>query len=191
MVDFSAIIENLVEIGFYSVILPFILVYAVVFAILEKAGIFNAKPGESNKQTKNINSVIAFVFGLFAVAATQTVMWMQSFITSMVTFIIFILVVLILLGFILGDGYMKLLHKDNDLSKPFKAGLVYTIAAIVILVALIALMLITGTWDWFTNWLDDNFVDNDTIITVLILAAIGFVIYWITKEDKPAKADSK
>jgi uncharacterized BrkB/YihY/UPF0761 family membrane protein len=75
------------------------------------------------------------------------------------------------------------------LSKPFKAGLVYTIAAIVILIATIVLMIITGAWDWFLDWLDDNFVDNDTIVTVLILAGVGFVLYWITKEDKPAKTD--
>ena len=34
MVDFSLIIEKLIDIGFYRVFLPFILVYAIVFAIL-------------------------------------------------------------------------------------------------------------------------------------------------------------
>ena len=36
MVDFGAIIDKLVNIGFYKVVLPFILVYVVIFAILEK-----------------------------------------------------------------------------------------------------------------------------------------------------------
>jgi hypothetical protein len=44
-------------------------------------------------------------------------------------------------------------------------------------------MIITGAWDFVLDWLDNNFVDNDTIMTVIILAAIGGVMYWVTKGD--------
>jgi small-conductance mechanosensitive channel len=185
MVDFREVIDSLVDVGFYSVILPFILVYAVVFAILEKSGIFKTSDDSNKKQTKNVNSIIAFVFGLFAVAATQTVMWMQSFITIMITFVIFILMVLILLGFIFGEDYMKLLKDDNGLKK----GISYTIAGIVLLIAVIVLMILTGAWDWFLDWLDDDLGGvGDTIVTVLIIAGILGVMYWVSKDNSDSNS---
>lgn len=181
MVDFQAIIENLIDVGFYSVILPFILVYAIVFAILEKSKIFNTSNSEDKSQTKNVNSIIAFVFGLFAVAATQTVLIMQSLIQAMVVFIIFILVVLILVGFIFGEDYMKL-FKDKDGNFNRKLG--YAIAGIVVIITVIVLMVITGAWDWVMDWIDGFDSNNDTLITILVIIGIGAVMYWITKGDK-------
>ncbi|MFW6233542.1 MAG: hypothetical protein ACOC3Z_02680 [Nanoarchaeota archaeon] len=179
MIDFREVINNLVDIGFYNVILPFILVYAVIFAILEKSGIFKHSKEEQN-QTKNINSIIAFVFGLFAVAATQTVIWMQNFITIMITFIIFILMVLIILGFIFGEDYMKLIMEDKNLKK----GISYTIAGIVLLIAIIVTLVITGAWEWTLDWIKNLTNIGDTLITILIIGGIIAILFWITKSDK-------
>ena len=110
--DLRAIVDNLVDIGFYSVILPFLLVYVIVFAVLEKSKIFSFS-GSDNSQTKNVNSVIAFVFGVFTIASIQTVMYLESLILNIVVVIVFILVVLILLGFIFGEGYFRLFTDEN------------------------------------------------------------------------------
>ena len=49
-----------------SFVLPFLLVFTIVFAILEKTKIFGAtKDGESKK---NINAVVALVLGLLMIA---------------------------------------------------------------------------------------------------------------------------
>lgn len=178
MVDFSAIIENLVDIGFYDVILPFMLVYVVVFGILGKSKIFKSDDG---KQVKNINAIIAFVFALFVVASIQTVMYLQSLITIIVTFIIFILVVLILLGFIFGDKYMELFMEGSNLKKP----IAWIIAGVVLLVAIIMLMVITGSWDTFLDWIDwDHWDgDSDSFWTIVFVILIGLVMYWVTKGD--------
>ena len=68
MVDFRAIIEKLGTIGFFDVVLPFLLIYVVIFGILEKSGIFSkSTDGLSQSDSKlfrNINAVIAFVFAL-------------------------------------------------------------------------------------------------------------------------------
>lgn len=178
MVDFSLIIEKLIAIGFYRVFLPFILVYAVVFAILEKSKIFSGGDSE-REQVRNVNSIIAFVFGLFVVASIQTVTYIQSLITNIVIFIIFILVTLILLAFIFGDEYVQLLQDDHGKLKGWVA---WTVASIVLIVSVSVLFSVMGVWDYVID-LWNKYYDSDVISTVVILALVGGVIIWITKGD--------
>lgn len=178
MVDFSLIIEKLIDIGFYRVFLPFILVYAVVFAILEKSKIFSG--GEAERENvRNVNSVIAFVFGLFVVASIQTVTYIQSLITNIVVFIIFILVVLMLLAFIFGDEYVQLLQDEHGKLKGWVA---WTVASIVLIVSLSVLFSVLGVWDYVIE-LWNEYYDSEVVTTGVILLLIGGVIIWITKGD--------
>ena len=186
MMDFGAVISNLVEIGFYSVVLPFLLVYVVVYGILEKSGIFKGSSDQDRTQTKNINSIIAFVFALFVVASVQTVMYLQNLITIIVTFIIFILVVLILLGFIFGDKYMELFMKDGHLRTP----IAWVISLVVLGIALIVLAKVTGAWDWIVEWWED-FESVDTLWTLGAVIGIGLILYWVSKDNGEGSSGSK
>jgi len=179
MVDFSKIIEHLVDIGFYRVFLPFILIYVIVFAILEKSGIFKKSDNSDIKQTKNINATIAFVFALFVVASIQTVVYIQSLIINIIIFIVFILCVLILLGFVLGDTYTELFK-----NKYLKWGFVITI----LVVTSVILLNILGFWDWF---LEINFGNSEDWITGLVIIGIIGILYWITKGDDKNITDDK
>lgn len=178
MVDFREIVDTLVDIGFYDVFLPFILVYAVVFAILEKSKIFSSADTDS-KQVKNVNAIIAFVFGVFVVASIQTVKFIESFVMYGVLFIVFILVVLIVLGFIFGEDYMKLLKDDDG---KLRKGLAFTIAGIVVLISVGVLFSLLGVWDIIAGWFDAEF-DSDWISSVIIIALIIGTLVWITKGD--------
>lgn len=186
MVDFSLMIQKLIDIGFYRVFLPFILVYAVVFAILQKSKIFSG--GDSEKdQVKNVNSVIAFVFGLFVVASIQTVTYIQGLITQISVFIIFILVVLILLAFIFGDDYNKLLKGEDG---RMKGAVTWTIAAVVLLVSLAVMFSVFGLWDYVINFWN-TYGNSDTLTTFFILVLIGGVLIWITKGDGNGKSGNQ
>ncbi len=181
MVDFSNIIENLIDIGFYDVLLPFLLVYAVIFAILEKTGIFAKSDGSDNNQTRNVNAIIAFVFGLFVVASLQTVRYIQDLIVNIVLFVIFILVSLILLGFIFGKDYFDHLFKDAD--GRVKKGIVWSVALIVMAIAIGILFYVLGVWDWLDDYWNWDFNDG-TLSSILVVALIIGVLFWITSGDK-------
>lgn len=194
MVDFRAIIENLKDMHFYDVILPFLLVYVVVFAILEKSKIFKVSGGnDENKHVKNVNAIIALVFALFVVASLQTVLYIQSLIINIVLFIIFILVMLIVLGFIFGEDYKQLIfEKDGDNWK-IRKWAAWTIGIIVLIVGIVALMYATDTIDPVTDFFDDLFngtFDSDSFWTIVVIAALGGVIYWISKEDSNTSSSS-
>ena len=62
------------QIGIYEVVLPFLLVFAIIFAILEKTKVLGVEEVQGVKYTKKtLNSLIAFVIALIVVASSQIV----------------------------------------------------------------------------------------------------------------------
>ncbi len=64
--DFREAIRFLEDYGFYDVVLPFLLVFVLVFATLQKIKIFG-------KESRRYNAIIALVLGLMFVTATKLV----------------------------------------------------------------------------------------------------------------------
>ena len=62
MVDFRIILTDLEYMGVYDVVLPFMLIFTIVFAILEKTMIFgNSGSKEAPHPKTNINAVFALI----------------------------------------------------------------------------------------------------------------------------------
>ena len=70
--ELTDFINNLENLGFYDVALPFILVFTLIFAILQKIKIF----GENSK---NFNAVIALAMALLVVRQVSIVEIMNQF----------------------------------------------------------------------------------------------------------------
>ncbi|MEK6945681.1 MAG: hypothetical protein AABW63_02720 [Nanoarchaeota archaeon] len=143
-------------------IYPFLLIFFIAFAILEKTKIF----GSDKKQ---VNAFTALVIGLIFVGA----IFPKYIVTHLVLFLsvglVIVFVVLLLWGFITG-GEAKFEGKGIKIG----AGIV------VILAVLIAMFLITGIWDDVINalfkqsWSTD--VWSNIILVVLIAAALAVVL---------------
>jgi hypothetical protein len=69
-------INFLKELGFFDVVLPFLLVFTIVFAILEKTRILGTMKVSDGTDVanKNLNSVVAFVIGLLVNFSPSTVL---------------------------------------------------------------------------------------------------------------------
>src|SRR3989344_1734813 len=71
---FRQVIDFFEEIGLYDVVMPFLLVFTIVFAILEKTKVLGTEEIEGKKYTKkNLNSMVAFVMAFLVVASAQLV----------------------------------------------------------------------------------------------------------------------
>jgi len=82
---FRSVIEFFGDIGIYDVILPFLLIFTIVFAILEKTRIFGTEKIEGEEVTKkNINAMVAFVVGFLVVASTRLVSIINETMANMV-----------------------------------------------------------------------------------------------------------
>src|SRR3989344_5952363 len=82
----------LADYGFYEVFLPFILVFAIVFGILQKTHILG-------KDKKLINVMVSLAIGLIAIGSLQFSGILQEFITKIGFGVIILLGLALFLGF--------------------------------------------------------------------------------------------
>ena len=90
-IDLLGGIEKLEDMGVYDVILPFLLVFVLVFAILEKIKIFG-------EQGRKFNIIIALVIGFLLVRQGGIVEFINTYLPNVSAVIIVFLGFLILLG---------------------------------------------------------------------------------------------
>src|SRR3989338_9518794 len=94
---FRAAIDFLGRAGVYDVILPFILVFTIVFAILEKTKVFGMENIEGKEYTrKNLNAMTAFVIALLVIGSAQIVD-ILNIVSSQVVILLFASVFFLLL----------------------------------------------------------------------------------------------
>lgn len=147
-------------------ILPFLLVFFIVFALLEKTKIF----GEGKKQ---INALISFVIGLIFVSVLYPTLVVSNLILFLTVALVSIFVILLIWGFIFGD------IKDGfKPGKWMKIGL----ALMAGIAFIIALVWATGFYDKFgeflfqqtwskTFWTNFSFIIAIAIALALILSS--------------------
>ena len=85
-------------VGVYDVVLPLLLIFSIVFAILEKTRVFGLeKVGDKEVTRKNINAMVAFCTAFFVVASSQLVATINKLIADVsliiVTFVMFMLMI--------------------------------------------------------------------------------------------------
>ncbi len=146
-------------------ILPFLLVFFIVFAILEKTKLF----GEGKKQ---LNALISFVIGLIFVSVLSPVLVINNLILFLTIAIVAIFVILLLWGFIFGD------IKEGFKPEPWmKIGL----AIIVGIGFIAAIIFATGFYDKIKEFLfgqswSNTFWTNFAFILVIAIA-LALILY--------------
>src|SRR3990167_10128684 len=92
--DLSATLQDL---GFYDFILPFLLVFTIVFAVLEKTKILGVDE-DSKTPKRNLNAIVAFSIALFVVITKQIVVTLRSSLPQIALVLIVIISLLLLVG---------------------------------------------------------------------------------------------
>ena len=171
---FRGVIEFFTELGIYDVILPFLLVFTIVFAILEKSKVFGTeKIGDTVYTRKNLNSMVAFVIGFLVVASTQVVAIINTALAHM------ILLLLLVLCFILLIGVFMSGEKEVILEGGWKTFFMVLMFIGIILIFLNAIGWLGSGWDYVVrNW------SSATVGSIFLLAFVVGFMFWITKEPK-------
>jgi len=107
---YQDVFQALANIGLLDVILPFILVFTITYALLQRTMLlgFEGK-AESPKPKKAINAMIAFIMGFFAVLATNLLHTLNILLSYMVLLLIVGLLLAIMFGIAGGSAQSKLL----------------------------------------------------------------------------------
>lgn len=92
-------VDFLQDFGFFDVVLPFLLVFTLVFGILEKTKIFGTeKVGDKEYPKKNINAMIAFVVAFFVITAKEIVASIRNALPMVSLILLAIICFLMLVG---------------------------------------------------------------------------------------------
>ncbi len=159
---------------FVEVILPFLLVFSVVFAILQKSEILG-------KGKRQIDAIVALVIGLITVAFGYATKLIVYLVPVMAVSVVVILVFMILLGMSFKAGDFKM-HK----------GIQWIVGILAVIVIVIALLVFTGWWGTITDWIyleGDSSQITSTVIFVVAIAIAVIVAAWGKKKDDKDKKD--
>ena len=104
-------IEFLRDFGLFDIILPFVFVFTIVFAILEKTKILGVESDDSPK--KNLDSMIAFVIAFLVVSTNQIVNAINQILPNIVLLLVLSLSFLILIGIFMKTDELDLHAKHK------------------------------------------------------------------------------
>jgi hypothetical protein len=162
------------KLGVYDVVLPFLLIFTIVFAILEKTRIFGTDKVEGKDITrKNLNGMTAFVTAFFVVASTKLVAVVNEVMANTV------LLLLLSVCFLLLAGSFHSGKEEFFLKKPWKNIFMIIMFVGISLIFLNALGWLEPAWDYLIgHW------DSTVVGSVLLMGVIIAFMFLIVREPK-------
>ena len=160
--DFMSLLDQWENMGVFNVLFPFLLVFAITFAVLEKLAIFQGK--------RQINGIVAAVLGILVVRNQYIVGLINRFLPNVSLFMIVILMFLLLIGIFAGD------------SKIFRGSLLGLSAVI---------SLIFVVWSLSSDFVGEKFglpdwlygLDEQTKSAILFIGIFVVVIWLVTRDS--------
>lgn len=153
---------------FSDYILPFALLFVVVFAILDKTEILG-------KEKKQINAIVAFIFALMFVAIGNAVSIIQGLIPIVGVMVVVILSFMLLFGFVGGQV------------NPMNKGLIITAGILILIAMIFTLLYFTGVLPTIQSWFTIDEILSTVILLVFIIAIFSVVL---TTKSEPEKEKS-
>lgn len=153
------------QIGFFSYLLPFLLIFALVFGILTKTKLF--------KENKAINSIISLVVGLIAIQFEKVPNFFSAIFPNMAIALVVILVFLILLGIFIDPNH---------------PAITWILMGIGLIIFIVVIVQTAGSVGWSTGtWWQDNWV---TIIGLVVIIVLVIAIIASSSSGTPPTPES-
>ncbi|MBU0629102.1 MAG: hypothetical protein KKC75_07980 [Nanoarchaeota archaeon] len=177
---FRGVIEFFQDIGLYDVVLPFLLVFTIVFAILEKTRVFGMETIDGKQYTKkNLNSITAFVLAFFVIASSKLVEIITTVSSYTVILLLLSILFLLLVGSFMKEGEGGFLTGN------------WNYFFMIIMFIGIALIFIYALGWWDTLWAFFQFQTGGEVVGSIILIAIIVLFIWYIVKGEPHKDTTK
>ncbi len=178
---FREVIGFFEKLGVYDVILPFILVFTIVFAIFERTKVFGTeKVNDVEFPKKNLNAMVAFVIAFLVVASAQIV----GIINSALPMIVILLFLGVFFLLLVGIFYSE--KEEVLLSSPWKMMFMVIMFIGIVCIFLYAIPTQSGEpfLTWMMEFLLDNYSTTAVSSVVMMIIVIGFMAYIIREPRK-------
>ena len=154
------VLQQWEQMGFFSYVLPFLLIFALVFGILNQIKLF--------QDNKAINGIVALAVGLMSLQFHFVPMFFAEIFPRLGVGLAILLVIMILAGMFVN---------------PKKAGIMYTLLGIGAIIAVVVLVQTAGSVGWYSGfWWANNWPLVAGV--VFILAVIGIIVGGTQNETK-------
>jgi hypothetical protein len=171
---FSEALQFFGDIGLFDVVLPFLLVFTIVFGVLEKSNVLG-------KDKKNLNAMVAFCTGFFVVASAQLV----ALISEFVAYSALVLVILIMFMILYGS-----LHSEQTEGIALEDGWLKFFTVLVVISLAFIFLNATGwlipAWDFVSSGWNQQIVG-----TVALLLVLGGIMYFIVGREGGSSSTKK
>lgn len=188
---FVGAIAFLDKLGVYDVVLPFLLVFTLMYAFLEKTKILGTETYYAvddkfrekgfTGSRKNLNAMISFVIAFFVIASSQLVAVINQTLSHMV-----LLLVLVFCFILVAGSFQEQTEKGFFLKKPWN-----TIFMVITFIAIAFIFLNALGWlDEIWHFLSRTGSSEAVASLVLIGLLVGFIV-WVTggQTKKSAKSE--
>ena len=172
----------------YDVILPFLLVFTIVFAILEKTKVFGTeKVGEQDLSKKNLNSMAAFVIAFITIASSKIVAVITKVSSHVVVLLLLSVFFLLLVGSFFKEG------EPTFLEGKWKYLFMLIMFIGIVLIFLNAIENDNGeswlSWGW--DQVTNNWSSNAVASIILLVVIIAFMVYVVRGPESSSKKEKK
>jgi len=181
------VLEFFRQLGVYDVVLPFILVFTIMFAILERTRVFGVEKHKDTEYTKkNLNAMASFVIAFLVVASSKLVETITKVSSEIIVLLLLVVFFLILVGaFRTHEEIKKGELLGGPENKMWRVGLMTIVAISIIFIFLDAITAADGrTWlQIFWDWLS-QFYSNASVAAIVLIIVIIIFMLWIMGESK-------
>ena len=184
---FRGVIEFFDTIGLYDVVLPFILVFTIVFAILEKTKVLGTEEISGKNYTrKNLNAMVAFVISFLVIASSKLV----EIITTVSSQVVILLLLSVLFLLLVGSFYKD--AEGGYLQGGWQTFFMFIMFIGIVFIFLGAIKDDSGdSWlDIFWNYVSQNGQGGNAVGSIILLILLILLIVYVVKSPKPS-GDSK
>lgn len=172
------VLELFHNLGIYDIILPFLLTFTIIFAILERTKVLGVEEG---KTKKNLNAMVAFVMGFLVVASSQLVQAITTISSQIVVLLMLGVFFLLLIGTFNTDEENK---EGVKLHTAWKVifGVIMFIG--IVFIFLDAIKTDNKSWlDVFIDWISQFSTNTAVASIILLIVIIGAVVFITWKKD--------
>jgi len=180
---FREIINFFNDIGVFDVVLPFLLVFTIVFALLERTKVFGTEKIDGKEYSKkNLNSAAAFVMAFLVVASSRLVEIITEVSSKFVVLLLLIVLFLLLVGsFFKEESYGVFLEKGG-----WRTGFMGLVFVVLVFIFLDALDLLSEIGDFLQGTNRGEIVGS----VILMIGIILFIVF-ITQDKNHSNAEKK
>jgi small-conductance mechanosensitive channel len=181
MVFYDTLITLLNNLGFFNVILPFLLVYAIMYGILSKYKILGDPfaEGDKGKTTRSLISIVSAATGFFIVASSNVVLSLKTLIPYIVLFLLAVFFLILAIS-----PFLQKEEKSGEIQIGNRARTILLASTIIIFTLMIIFIL--GLYNYINLSLTSKVISSlQTFIETIVVLAIMFgIAYWAVKPEK-------